>query len=277
MPHEEFSQSATQAARWIQERWPARPFFGIVLGTGAGQVAAAIEPEQVFAYRDLPNFPASTAIGHAGNLICGKLMNQHVVAMQGRFHLYEGYALEQATLGIEVMRLLGVERLFLSNAAGGINPDFASGDIMLIEDHIDLMFRRAQPTGRWNFRRTPETRPDLAYDRNMMDQASRCARRVGFALHRGVYVAMLGPNYETRSEYRALRKLGGDTVGMSTVPEVTMAAQLGMRVLAMSVVTNVAKPDVLEKTSGEEVVAFADIAAPKLRAIIEDALACPAT
>ncbi|MEQ1904933.1 MAG: purine-nucleoside phosphorylase [Pirellulaceae bacterium] len=263
---------ASASAEWLQNQWTGRPHFGIVLGTGAGEVARAIVAEKVFPYRDIPNFPVSTAIGHAGKLVCGKLAGVNVVAMQGRFHLYEGYSVELATLGIRVMHQLGIKKLFVSNAAGGINPNFVSGDIMMIDSHLDLMFRRAQPTNFWNFERTTGLRSDQAYDQPMMEQAAACARRNNFALHRGVYVGMLGPNYETRAEYRYLRRLGGDTVGMSTIPEVCVATELGIRVLGLSIVTNVAKPDSLDPTSGEEVVAFADIAAPKLRTIIEDAV-----
>ncbi len=264
---------AAVSAEWIQKHWTSRPRFGIVLGTGAGEVAKTISAEKIFPYREIPNFPVSTAIGHAGKLVCGKLAGTNVVAMQGRFHLYEGYPVELATLGIRLMHQLGIEKLFVSNAAGGINPNFASGDIMMIDSHLDLMFRRAQPGNFWNLERTIGSRSDQAYDGQMMEQAAVCARRNNFALHRGVYVGMLGPNYETRAEYRYLRKLGGDTVGMSTIPEVCVAAELGIRVLGLSVVTNVAKPDSLDPTSGEEVVAFADIAAPKLKTIIEDAIA----
>ena len=263
---------ASASAQWLHNQWASRPKFGIVLGTGAGEVAKAIVAEKVFPYRDIPNFPVSTAIGHAGKLVCGKLAGLNIVAMQGRFHLYEGYPVELATLGIRVMHQLGIKKLFVTNAAGGINPNFVSGDIMMIDSHLDLMFRRAQPSDWWRDERVVGVRSDQAYDQAMMEQAAACARRNNFALHRGIYVGMLGPNYETRAEYRYLRRLGGDTVGMSTIPEVCVAAELGIGVLGLSIVTNVAKPDSLDPTSGEEVVAFADVAAPKIKTIIEDAV-----
>ncbi|MEZ6093581.1 MAG: purine-nucleoside phosphorylase [Pirellulaceae bacterium] len=264
--------SPKTAAEWISARWPHRPRFGVVLGTGAGEVANAIQVEQEFAYQEIPTFPTSTAVGHAGKLICGELCGQKIIAMKGRFHLYEGYSVETTTIGIRVMHQLGVKKLFISNAAGGINPNFESGDIMIIDSHVDLMFRADQSKGIWQLGRTFANQTDSAYDQEMAHQAMACARKNDFAIFRGVYVSMLGPNYETRSEYRFLKKIGGDTVGMSTVPEVAIASQMGMRVLALSVVTNVAKPDALEATSGDEVVAFADVAAPKLRLIIENAI-----
>jgi purine-nucleoside phosphorylase len=273
MTTERLKNEAAPAAEWVQKHWSGRPRFGIVLGTGAGEVAKAIAPEHVFPYSQIPNFPQSTAIGHAGNLICGKLNGHDVVAMQGRFHLYEGYPVEQSTIGIELMSQLGIEQLFVTNAAGGINPQYQSGDIMLINSHLDLMFRHSQPRQRWHHSRQPQSRIDLAYCPALIQQGMACARHHGFPLYQGVYVAMLGPNYETRAEYRALRMLGGDTVGMSTVPEVAVAAHNNIKVLAMSIVTNVAKPDVLDPTSGEEVVAFADVAAPKIRLLIENAIA----
>ncbi len=271
------------AANWIQQRWPHRPRYGIVLGTGAGQVAKAIKVEAEFPYGDIPDFPRSTAVGHLGLLVCGEFAGQKVVAMAGRFHLYEGYSVEQSTIGVRVMHQLGIQCLFLSNAAGGINPKFVSGDIMLIDSHLDLMFQRAQARNTTQlsddetladrlFVGKNNARIDSAYDRQLIAYAMQAAREHNLLLHLGVYVAMLGPNYETRAEYRFLRKLGGDTVGMSTAPEVAVASELGIRVLAASIVTNVAKPDALDRTSGDEVVHFADVAAPKLRKLFEAAI-----
>ena len=263
---------SSQAAEWIQSRWPATPKFGIVLGTGAGQLADRMTPEAIFPYSEIPHFPRSTALGHKGQLVCGKLCGQPVVAMQGRFHLYEGYDVDHSTLAIHTMHRLGVRQLMISNAAGGINPKFRSGEIMLINSHIDLMNRSSRNfVGPQTIDR-PLVRCDLAYDRNLIQQALQCARRNGFQVHQGVYVGMLGPNFETRAEYRFLRRIGGDTVGMSTVPEVYVAARYGIRVLAMSIVTNVAKPDVLDATSGEEVIDAAKLAAPHLRALVENAI-----
>ncbi len=276
------------AAEWIQTRWSGRPRVGIVLGTGSGDIAESIQREAAFAYHDIPNFPSSTAIGHKGQWLCGKFSGRSVVAMQGRFHLYEGYNVDQSTIGIHVMQRLGVDTVLISNAAGGLNPKFRLGEIMAINSHIDFMFRStpalcgmANPNG--DELRTgagapsrgsspsnrsvgirPSQRSDRANCPKLIEAASQCARRGDFPFHQGVYVSMLGPNYETRAEYRWLRRIGGDTVGMSTVPEVTVASRYGMRVLACSIVTNVASPDALLPTSGEEVVAAAQRASKNL-------------
>jgi purine-nucleoside phosphorylase len=267
----DFSKQITAATEFVRGRWPGTPRFGIVLGTGAGRIAQAIETEHQIDYGEIPHFPRSTALGHKGCLVCGQLVGHDVIAMQGRFHLYEGYRIDQATLPIHVMHRLGVGTVFITNASGGVNPKFDSADIMLIESHIDLMLRTspnivgAIESGR------PLMRSD-AYDVELIDQAMDCSRKNGFTVHRGIYAAMLGPNYETRAEYRFLRRIGSDVVGMSTVPEVTIAAKYGMRILGMSVITNVAKPDVLESTSGQEVINAAEIAAPHLRTIVANAI-----
>lgn len=264
---------ARTSAQWIASRWPKRPQFGIVLGTGAGDVAKAIEVDEVFDYADIPEFPVSTATGHASRLICGTIAGVTVVAMKGRFHLYEGYSWQRATHGIRVFEQLGLKNLIVTNAAGGINPKFVSGDVMLIASHFDWMFRHAQPRGAWNFARAPERRSDSVYDSKLMELAEQAARRADFPIYRGVYAGMLGPNFETRAEYRALRKLGADAVGMSTIPEVCLASQFNWRVLGVSVIANVANPDTLVPTSGEEVIELADIATRKLKAIVEEVLA----
>jgi purine-nucleoside phosphorylase len=254
------SPAALAAAERIAQNWPQRPRFGIILGTGAGNLAEAIRREATFPYTDFSGFPHSTAMGHAGQFVCGQLQGQAVIAMQGRFHLYEGYRVEQSTLGVQTMAALGTKFLLVSNAAGGINPKFRSGEVMLITSHIDLMFRPAPAPETCRSGLRPELRGDSAYDRH------------NFSVHRGTYCALLGPNYETRSEYRFLRRIGGDTVGMSTVPEVRLAARLGLRVLGLSIVTNVARPDALDPTSGQEVIDAAQVAGPCLRALFENAI-----
>ncbi len=264
-------QQVAESAAFIRGRWDRTPRFAVVLGTGAGQLADEIEFEQAIAYHEIPNFPRSTAMGHKGQLVCGTLAGEAILAMQGRFHLYEGYSIDQATLAIHVMHHLGVQTLFVSNASGGINPQFASGEIMLIESHIDLMFRSSPNVVGPTEHQRALVRAD-AYDRELIEQATRCGRRHGFTVHRGIYTAMLGPNYETRAEYRMIRRIGGDVAGMSTVPEVSVAATYGIRVLAMSIVTNVAKPDVLEPTSGKEVIDAAEVAAPNLKTLVVDAI-----
>jgi purine-nucleoside phosphorylase len=232
-------------------------------------VGEAIELEAAIDYGDVPNFLRSTAVGHRGRLLCGQLGGVPVVAMQGRFHCYEGYSAERATFPVRVMNALGIELLVVSNAAGGLNPNFAAGDIMVIDDHINLLNRN--PLVGINDERLGPRFPDMSapYDRRLGDWALAIARRADFACHRGVYIAMLGPTYETRAEIRMLRYLGGDAVGMSTVPEAIVAAHAGLRVLGLSTITNVCSPDKPHTTSGEEVVATAESARDKLRAIVE--------
>ena len=258
---------AKQTAAQLQKIWDVRPRFGIILGTGAGELAEEIQTEQTIAYQELSHFPASTAIGHKGQFVCGKLDGIHVIAMQGRFHLYEGYPVDQATLPIRVMHQMGVQVLFVSNASGGINPSFRSGDIMLIDSHIDLMCRTSSSMHAGVTRQRPSMRAD-AYDHSMMKVAKNHARSLGVSLQQGVYAGLLGPNYETRAEYRFLRRIGADVAGMSTIPEVVVAANLGMKVMGMSIVSNVANPDVLVATSGQEVIDAASVAAPYLRQIV---------
>lgn len=213
-------------------------------------------------------FLRSTAVGHRGRLLCGRLAGVPVVAMQGRFHCYEGYSAERATFPVRVMKALGIELLVVSNAAGGLNPNFACGDVMVIDDHINLLNRN--PLVGVNDDQLGPRFPDMSapYDRRLGDRSLAIARREGFACHRGVYIAMLGPTYETRAEIRMLRYFGGDAVGMSTVPEAIVAVHSGLRVLGLSTITNVCSPDRPHATSGEEVVATAETARDKLLAIV---------
>ena len=259
------------AIQFVRSRWSGQPRFGIILGTGAGDVAEQIRAEATIPYSDIPGFPQSTALGHKGQFVCGSLAGHSIIAMQGRFHLYEGYANEQVRLPIELMRLFGVETLFISNAAGGINPSFQGGQLMVLESHLDMMFRAwpCEPSRVAMHR--PLVRADV-YDRNLIDASLIHARSENFVLQRGVYAGLLGPNYETRAEYRFLRKVGADVVGMSTVPEVVFASQAGMKVLAFSIVANVANPDVLEPTSGQEVIDAAVVAAPRLCSLVINAM-----
>ncbi len=265
-----WQQQVDEAKSVLTRHGGESPRFAIILGTGADAVAAGIQAENVIAYSDIPGFPRSTATGHRGQFVLGTFAGQRVIGMQGRFHLYEGYRVEQIRLPIEVMGALGVRTLLVSNAAGGLNPRFRSGELMVLTSHIDLMFRswgssRSHSAGR------PVCRADV-YDRPLIAASLEYARRAGFVLQQGVYAGLQGPNYETRAEYRCLRKIGADVVGMSTIPEVVAAAGLGMRVLAFSVVANVANPDQLAATSGEAVVDAAAVAAPPLRELIENAI-----
>ncbi len=260
-------------AEIVDSRWSRKPRFGIVLGTGANQVAEKIEVQCVIPYRDLPGFPDSTALGHKGQFVCGQLSGQPIIAMQGRFHLYEGYSELQIAQPIELMHFLGMEMLFITNASGGLNPDFATGDVMLIESHIDLMFRSGEHPAQTMVLERPSSRVDV-YDRKLMDQADQYSRQDDFSLFRGVYAGLVGPNYETRAEYRMLRRIGADVVGMSTIPEVIVAARLGIRVMACSIVANVASPDALEPNSGQAVIDAASAAAPRIYGIFVNSIRC---
>ena len=277
-----------QAAAFIRQQWGRAPRIGIILGTGLRQAARRIEVECELPYDAIPHFPRSTAPGHPGRLLCGRLAQVPAIAMAGRHHVYEGYSFAQITLPIQVLGALGVELLMLSNASGGLNPRFRSGDIMVLVDHIQWMFRRGEGIAEALSR--DEHRPPVAADRGLpgpsfpraagspgvgwcydpalIEEALRIARAENLSVHRGVYVAVTGPNYETRAEYRFLRRIGGDAVGMSTVPEAITAACLGMRVLALSVIANVAVPVAPERTESQQVTAWAARGAPGLSTIL---------
>jgi purine-nucleoside phosphorylase len=257
-----------QAAEIIRKKWPMKPHAGIILGTGLGNLASAIQSPVVIPYAEIPHFPRSTAIGHKGQLVCGTLAGLPVVAMQGRFHFYEGYPAWQITLPVRVMKALGAGLLVVSNASGGLNPQYRCGDVMIMEDHINLMW--ANPLIGVNDDSLGPRFPDMSrpYDRPLIDRALGIARRENFVAHCGTYIAVAGPNYETRAELRFLRKIGGDVVGMSTVPEVLVAAHAGLRVLAISTVTNECRPDTPTATSGEEVVAVGASVEYKVRAMV---------
>lgn len=266
-----FSQVADLVAA-VQDRWHREPSAALILGSGLGCLADRIDQAVTIEYSALPHLPESTAIGHRGRFVCGTLGGVDVIAMQGRFHGYEGLAFEQVALPVRVMSGLGAEWLVVSNAAGGLNPQYRVGDVMVIDDHVNLMFRN--PLVGANDPRLGPRWPDMCrpYDAALADQAQSIARRADFACHRGVYIGMLGPTYETRAEYRMVRRIGGDVVGMSTVPEVIVAVQLGMRVLGLSTITNACSPDQLGETTGEQVVAAAATASEKLRTIVEGVL-----
>ena len=251
----------------IASRWNCAATTAVILGTGLGDLADEVAAEAVIPYREIPGFPCSTALAHKGRLICGKLGGRQVVMMQGRCHLYEGYPLAAVTFPTRVLHGLGIRTLIVTNAAGGINPSYSVGDVMLIDDHINLMW--LAPVGQASSLPVIRARgADGLYDAALAQRSLEIARASNFPLHCGVYVAVTGPSYETRAEYRAFRRIGGDCVGMSTVPEVLTAASLGLRVLGLSTVTNVARPDAPNVVSAEEVVQVAATALPKVRAII---------
>src|SRR3954454_8952425 len=262
-----------ESAAYVRSRWNSRPWCGIILGSGLGSVGEAIELDAVIDYGDVPNFLKSTAIGHRGRLLCGKLGGVPVIAMQGRFHCYEGYSAERATFPIRVMNALGIELLIVSNAAGGLNPNFACGDVMVIDDHINFLNRN--PLIGVNDDTLGPRFPDMSspYDRKLGDRAMAIAREKDFVCHRGVYAAMLGPTYETRAEIRMLRYFDADAVGMSTVPEAIVAIHAGLRVLGLSTITNICSPDKQVTTSGHEVIATAETARNKLLAIVSGIVA----
>lgn len=274
---DEANASVDAALRWIRGRVPeCSPRVGIVLGSGLGPLADSISEPIRLDYADIPGFPVSHVSGHAGKLVLGKLGGLPVVAMQGRSHLYEGNAAYTATLPVRAMIALGIELLIVSNASGGINPRFQSGEIVLIDSHIDLMFRTAilpsEVLHGSSIFGVPH-RSRAIYSPDWMRLAQSCAMELGFSLPRGTYLATLGPNYETRAEYRAFARLGADMVGMSTVPETMLAAQLGTPVLAFSIVTNVATPDVPKKTEHTEVLDWTRTAQQRLVPLIEKMLA----
>ncbi len=273
MTPDHFDADADGAAAWVAAQWNRRPRFGIVLGTGSGLLAERVKCEAAWPFQEVPGLPSATALGHQGRLVCGLLAGQPVMAMQGRFHLYEGHSVERATLPLRVMQRLGVEIVFLTNAAGGTGPHLQRGDMMVISSVVDFMLRSSPAMVSPTMLSRPLRRGDDACDRELAAGAHAVARREGFPLHEGVYAGLLGPNYETRAEYRMLRRIGADAVGMSTVPEIAVATAIGLRVLAMSVISNVASPDELGVTSGEEVIEAAALAAPRLQAIVERLIA----
>jgi purine-nucleoside phosphorylase len=262
-----------EAVSAIRDRWRGTPRVGLILGTGLGGLGEEIQKEAVVPYSQIPHFPESTVITHAGQLLAGTLAGQPLVAMEGRFHFYEGYSLKQITFPVRVMRALGCEFLIVSNACGGMNPQFRKGDLMLIEDHINLMGDNPL-IGRNDDRLGPRF-PDMSepYDRKLLALAREVALEERILCHTGVYVAVPGPNLETRAEYRFLRGIGADVVGMSTVPEVIVAVHCGLRTLGLSVITDMCLPDALEPASVPDIIATAQAAEPKLRAIVKGVLA----
>ena len=256
------------AARTIRDRSPRRPAAAIILGTGLGGLAKEIKAEVVIPYEEIPGFPLSTVEAHAGRLILGNLSGKPVVAMQGRFHRYEGYSLQQVTFPVRVMHALGAETLVVSNACGGMHPLWAPGDLMLIADHINLIGDNPL-IGPHDDRLGPRF-PDMSqpYAESLRAMARKLALELGITLREGVYVAVTGPNLETRAEYRMLRAMGADVVGMSTVPEVIVAVQEGMKVLGISIITDQCLPDALEPASLEKIIAVANRAEPSLTRLV---------
>jgi purine-nucleoside phosphorylase len=256
------------AANVVREVTPLKPEVGIILGTGLGGLADEIELETSIPYQDIPGFPLSTVESHAGRLLLGQLGKRAVVAMQGRFHRYEGYGLGEVTFPVRVMHALGARTLIVSNACGGMNPLWAPGDLVLLSDHINLL--ADNPLIGPNDERLGPRFPDMSapYDRELRALTRATALELGIVLREGVYVAVPGPNLETRAEYRMLRGMGADVVGMSTVPEVIVAAHEGMRTVGISIITDQCLPDALEPADITRIIDTARRAEPSLTRLI---------
>ncbi len=265
-------ESIERAADVVRARFGRVPDVAIVLGTGLGALASAIDAAETIEYGELPGFPLSTVESHAGRLLCGTLAGKTVIAMQGRFHRYEGYSLQEVTFPVRVLRAVGARTLVVSNACGGMHPLWEAGDLMLIADHINLL--GDNPLVGVNDPRLGPRFPDMSqpYDLALRELARAEARRQGITLREGTYVAVAGPNLETRAEYRMLRTLGADVVGMSTVPEVIVAVHGGMRVLGLSIITDLCLPDALEPASVEKIIGVAMRAEPQLTALVTGVL-----
>jgi len=249
------------------------PEIGIILGTGLGGLVTEIEVEKQLMYSNIPDFPISTLEFHSGKLIFGTLAGKKVVAMQGRLHYYEGYTMQQITFPVRVMKMLGIKTLFVSNASGSLNSDFKKGDLMVIEDHINLQTHN--PLIGRNEEQLGPRFPDMSqpYRRDLIVNALNIAKENNIICHKGVYVAVTGPNLETKAEYRYLRIIGGDAVGMSTVPEVIVANHMGLPVFAISVLTDEGFPDTLHPVSVEEILAVAHEAEPKMTLVLKQLIA----
>lgn len=262
-----------EAVDHVRSEVDTRPEVGIVLGTGLGALVEDIDVGEVIDYAAIPHFPVSTVESHSGRLIFGDLEGRPIVAMQGRFHYYEGYTMEQVTFPIRVMQRLGVGTLVVSNACGGMNPVYRRGDLMRIDDHINLI--GDNPLRGPNLDELGPRFPDMSepYDPAIGALADRVALEAGIRMHVGVYVAVAGPNLETRAEYRFLRTIGADVVGMSTVPEVVVARHAGMRVLGISIVTDECFPDALQPVDVEEIIAVAGEAEPRMTEVIRKTVA----
>lgn len=261
------------AQRALRQKWAGKPQVGIILGTGLGGLAQDIEAEATIPYEDIPHFPHSTVTSHAGRLVCGRLSGKSVVAMEGRVHYYEGYSLQQITFPVRLMKALGCDVLLVSNACGGMNPQFGKSEIMVIEDHINLL--GDNPLIGKNDDRLGPRFPDMchAYDRELIQLTQRIALEERIMCHKGVFVAVQGPNLETRAEYRFLRQIGADVVGMSTVPEVIVGVHCGLRNLGLSVITDVCLPDALEPVNLPEILAAAAVAEKSLRVLVRRVVA----
>ena len=258
-----------ETASFLKERMASKPETAIILGSGLGHLADEIEVETEIAYSEIPNMPVSTVEGHSGKMLFGKLGGKEILAMQGRFHYYEGYSMKEVTFPVRVMYELGIKNLFVSNAAGGMNPAFHVGDLLVLNDHIN-MFPEHPLRGK-NFPTGPRF-PSMhqAYDPEFIKIVEEAAEKLGIKIFKGVYLGTQGPTFETPAEYRMFRGMGADAVGMSTVPEVIVAVHCGIRVFGISVITDLGGFDEAVKVSHEEVQAAADAAQPRMTALMKE-------
>lgn len=262
-------QKAVETARFLKSSIKKPLQIGIMTGTGLGDSAASLDIDASFDYKDIPHFPLSTVESHQGRLLFGDMYGKQIMAMQGRFHLYEGYSSPEVTFPIRVMQELGIKVLILSNAAGGLNPEFTAGDIMIIVDHINLT--GSNPLIGPNEKSWGIRFPDMmeAYEKQLVELAEIAGKDEGIQLHKGVYVGLKGPSLETRAEVRFLRTIGADAVGFSTIQEVIAAAHAGIEVLGLSIITNIHDPDNPKPVTVEEVIAVAKEASPRLERVIK--------
>ena len=261
------------AVKYIKSKFEGKPQFGIILGTGLGKLVDEIDINCTIDYKNIPHFPVSTVESHSGKLIFGKIAGKHVVVMQGRFHYYEGYSAKQITFPVRVMKLLGIEKLFISNACGGVNPSHKVGDLMIINDHINL--HPDNPLRGPNLEEFGPRFPDMSepYDLEMIAQALEIAKRHNIKIHTGVYASVTGPNLETPAEYKFVRILGADVVGMSTIPENLVARHMSIPVFAISVITDLGVDGKIEKITLEDVLAAASKAEPFMSIIFKELIA----
>lgn len=265
-------EALEQTAAWLLAQNILPPEIALILGSGLGSIADQLEDAVAIDYKDIPNFPVSTVEGHAGRLVAGKLEGRAVIAMQGRFHYYEGWSLDEVTLPVRVFKQLGAKALFVTNSSGGINPDFSPGALMLISDHINMT--GLNPLRGHNDSRIGPRFPDMteAYDFELRRQTMAIASELGLELYTGVYAGLQGPSYETPAEIHMLRRLGGDAVGMSTVPEVIVANHCGLRVLGISCITNMAAGITDQKLNHEEVTQTAALARERFSSLLKAAI-----
>jgi purine-nucleoside phosphorylase len=262
-----------ESQAYINSQTDVKPSIGIILGTGLGGLVKEINVIDEIAYTDIPNFPLSTVQSHSGKLIFGELGGKHVVAMQGRFHFYEGYTMQEVTFPVRVMKFLGIERLFVSNASGGVNPDYEIGEIMIIDDHIDLF--PGHPLIGKNFDELGPRFPDMSqpYDHGMIKLAKEIAAESNIRVAQGTYAGLTGPTLETPAEYKYVRAIGADTVGMSTVPEVIVARHMDIPCFAISIITDLGVPGKIQETSVEDVIEVANQQEPKMTKIMKELIA----